>query len=98
MGRMDGGGACLCSPLPLSSAALDELGLALSLQMGMVQGGVTLLSLEVKGDQADLSDAQVFDAGGRSWPTVLRRSHGGDEIGCQVLVPPSRSRRCSWRC
>ena len=71
---------------PLNSARLAELGLSLSLQMGMVQSGMTMLRLEVKGQRAALTDAQVFDADGKPWPTFLQQSDTGEEGMCQIMI------------
>jgi len=82
------GGGFDASEKPLNSAALADLGLSLSVQMGMVQSGMTVLSLQVKGTQATLTDAQVFDADGKPWPTFLQQqdSGGGEESSCQIMV------------
>ncbi len=72
----------------VSDSRLAELGLSLRVQMAMVQGGMTMLSLEVGGSKAALVDAQVFDADGRPWPTTLMQSEqtGGDDHSCQLVV------------
>lgn len=83
-----GGGGFDPSEKPLNSAALADLGLSLSVQMGMVQSGMTMLTLQVKGTQATLTDAQVFDADGKPWPTFLQQQDfgGGEEGSCQIMV------------
>jgi hypothetical protein len=79
-GRMD------WSEKPLSSSALAGLGLTLSVNMGMVQAGVTVLSLQAKGGAA-LRDAQVFDSAGKAWPTFLQgMDFGGDGGSFQIVV------------
>lgn len=71
----------------LQSETLAALGLDLSVQMGMTQPGVTMLMLVVKGKDASLLDAQVFDANGQPWPTQLQAQNFGGESGmCQVIV------------
>jgi hypothetical protein len=72
----------------LSSPALEGLGLSVSVQMCMVQGGVTMLMLQVQGKEAALTDAQVFDADGKPWPTYLSdQDFGMGEAGsCQIMV------------
>ena len=78
------------SEKPLASPALSAIGLSLSMQMGMDQNGMTVLSLQTQGTQAALLDAQVFDASGRPWPTFLQQPNfgGGDESGAsfQIMV------------
>jgi hypothetical protein len=82
------GGGFDSTEKPLNSAALADLGLSLSVQMGMVQSGMTVLSLQVKGTQTTLTDAQVFDTDGKPWPTFLQQqdSGGGEESSCQIMV------------
>lgn len=86
--KMGGGGGFDSSEKPLNSEALAALGLSLSVQMGMVQSGMTVLSLQVKGTQTTLTDAQVFDADGKPWPTFLQQQDmgGGEEGTCQIMV------------
>jgi len=86
--KMMGGGGFDASEKPLNSGALAALGLSLSMQMGMVQSGMTVLSLQVKGTQTTLTDAQVFDADGKPWPTFLQQQDigGGEEGICQIMV------------
>jgi hypothetical protein len=74
------------SAKPLSSAKLMELGLSLSLQIGMVQNGCTMLELQAVGKQAVLAEAQVFDVTGKSWPTFLQQQDSGEEGTCQIVV------------
>jgi hypothetical protein len=70
----------------LNSPKLTELGLSLSLQMGMAQSGMTILTLQVNGQQAALTDAQVFDADGKPWPTFLQQQDVGEQGACQIMV------------
>ena len=70
----------------LSSPSLPELGLTLNFQMGMAQSGFTMLMLQVGGKKAVLSEAQVFDAEGRPWPTFLQQQAFGDEGSCSIMV------------
>jgi hypothetical protein len=73
----------------LNSSRLTDLGLLLSVQMGMVENEMTILTLQVKGKQAALTDAQVFDAEGRSWPTFLQSQSAGEDSeggSCQIMV------------
>ena len=83
---MMGGGGFDSSEKPLNSAKLAELGLSLSVQMGMVQNGMTLLMLQVQGKQAALTDAQAFDAQGRPWPTFLQQQDTSDQGMCQIMI------------
>jgi len=84
--KMMGGGGFDSSEKPLNSAKLAELGLSLSVQMGMVQNGMTLLMLQVQGKQAALTDAQAFDAQGRPWPTFLQQQDTSDQGMCQIMI------------
>ncbi len=86
--KMMGGGGFDSSEKPLNSAALAGLGLTVSVQMGMIQGGMTMLTLQVKGSAATLTDAQVFDAEGKPWPTYLQQQDfgGGDATSCQLMI------------
>jgi hypothetical protein len=52
----------------------------------MVQNAMTMLELQVKGKDAALTDAQVFDANGRPWPTFLQQSDTGEESRCQIMI------------
>jgi hypothetical protein len=72
----------------ITDGRLTALGLSVKVQMAMVQSGMTILSLETSGGKATLVDAQVFDAGGHPWPTVLLQSDstGVDEQSCQIMV------------
>lgn len=72
----------------ITDSRLAELGLSLRVQMAMVQSGMTTLSLETSAGKTALVDAQVFDAEGRPWPTILMHSEssGGEEQSCQILV------------
>jgi hypothetical protein len=72
----------------IADSRLAELGLSLRVQMAIVQGGMTMLSLETSGGKATLVDAQVFDADGRPWPTTLLQSDatGAEDRSCQVMV------------
>jgi hypothetical protein len=70
-GGMMGGRFDESTAKPINSAALAGLGLSLSAQTCVAQSGLTMLTLQVQGQQAALTDAQVFDAGGRPWPTIF---------------------------
>ena len=74
------------TPKALSNPALPELGLTLNFQMGMAQSGFTMLMLQVGGKKAVLSDAQVFDAAGRPWPTFVQQQAFGNEGSCSIVV------------
>jgi len=74
------------SQKPLSDPKLAQLGLALHFQMGMAQAGWTMLMLQVSGSKAALADAQVFDAEGRPWPTMMEQSEMGQDGACQLVV------------
>jgi len=85
---MMGGGGFDQSEKRLNSPELAATGLSAALQMGMLQSGMTMLMLQVKGAGAALTDAQVFDADGRPWPTFLQAQDSGmgDSGSCQILV------------
>lgn len=68
------------------SQALSELGLSVSAGMCMSQAGMTMLTLQVKGKTAALTDVQVFDADGKPWPTMIAQTGMGEEGSCQVVV------------
>jgi hypothetical protein len=70
----------------ISDPKMTELGLSLKLQMAMVQAGMMNLMLQLGGDKAGISGAQVFDAAGRPWPTYLQQTDRGDEPGVTLLV------------
>jgi hypothetical protein len=72
----------------ISDSRLAELGLSFRVQMAMVQGGMTVLSLQTGGGKAALIDAQVFDMDGRPWPTTLMQpeSSGAEDQSCQIMV------------
>lgn len=70
----------------LSNPALPELGLTLTFQMGMAQNGFTMVMLQVGGKKAVLSEAQVFDATGRPWPTFLQQQSFGEQGSCSIIV------------
>ena len=86
--KMMTGGGFDSSEKPLNNAALAAIGLSLSVQMGMAQSGMTMLELQVKGGQAALRDAQVFDADGKPWPTFFTPQDfgNGDASTCRILV------------
>ena len=87
---MNGGGRGFnSSDKTLASDTLAGLGLTVSVQMSMVQNGMTMLSLQIAGKGAALTDAQVFDASGRPWPTFLQpQNFGGmgDSESRQVII------------
>jgi hypothetical protein len=70
----------------LNSARLAALGLSLTTEMGMAQGGMTVLSLRVSGNKADLTDVQAFDADGRPWPTFLQQQDIGEAGMCEIMI------------
>jgi len=86
--KMMGGGGFDQSEKPLNSPELAATGLSVALQMGMLQSGMTVLMLQVKGAGSALTDAQVFDADGRPWPTFLQAQDFGmgDSGSCQIMV------------
>src|SRR5207249_2179608 len=58
-----------------------------SLQMAMQQMGMTMLSLQVRGKQASLVEAQIYDASGQPCPTTLAMEQASGEMAsCQVIV------------
>ena len=74
---MGGGGGMDMAEKHLNSPRLGELGLAISVQMGMVQSGMTMLELQIKGSKGALVDAQAFDADGKPWPTFMETEGAG---------------------
>jgi len=83
------GGGFDASEKSLNSETLTALGVSLSVQTCMAQGGMTMVMLQVAGGQAALTDAQVFDANGKPWPTLfLPQNFGGgdDSESCQIVV------------
>ena len=64
---------------------LDELGLALQLQSGMIQSGMTMLTFSTTAKEATITEVQVFDASGRPWPTMIQNRGQGENM-CQVMV------------
>ena len=71
----------------LTDPALEPLGLALACDEAMIENGMTVLILSVKG-KADIAEAQVFDAAGKAWPTVLQNGNenGADGSSLQLMV------------
>ena len=65
---------------------LPELGLSLNLTMGVVQGSLTSLMMQVEGDKLALIDAQVYDAAGRPWPTFLQKQGFGEENAVTLMI------------
>jgi len=86
--KMMGGGGFDTTEKSLESAPLKALGLEMSVQTCIAQTGMTMLMLQVKGGEAALTDAQVFDADGKPWPTYLQfLNYGNADSGvCQVMV------------
>jgi hypothetical protein len=80
------GGSFDSSEKNFRSDALNALGLSISAAMCMSQSGMTVLTLQVKGKNAALADAQVFDADGRPWPTMLTQMDIGEAGTCQVMI------------
>lgn len=70
----------------LHSPGLTALGLAISVPMCMSQSGMTMLTLQVTGKTAAMTDVQVFDADGKPWPTMLSQMNMGEAGTCQVIV------------
>ena len=71
----------------ISDSRLSGLVASLRVDMAMVQGPMTMISLQTSG-AASLLDAQVFDAEGRPWPTTVVQSSAleGDARSCQLMV------------
>jgi hypothetical protein len=71
----------------LSDPALEPLGLALTCDEAMIENGMTVLNLSVKG-KANIAEVQVFDATGKAWPTVLQNENAGgsEESSLQLMV------------
>jgi hypothetical protein len=88
---MAGGGGVDTAEKHLNSPRLGELGLAISMEEGMTQSGMTTLQLEIKGSKGALVDAQVFDADGKPWPTLMQMEGAGmgDSSSCQLMIAGS---------
>lgn len=86
MAKMMSGGGFNQSEKNLKSQALSDLGLSMSVPMCMSQSGMTMVTLQVTGGNAALTDVQVFDADGKPWPTMLTQRDMGDRGTCQVVV------------
>jgi hypothetical protein len=86
-----GNGAFDGSEKKINSPKLTEMGMPISLQMGMLQSGITMLTLQISGKKGVLVDAQVFDAQGKPWPTFFAPQNmgGGEGNVCQLIVPGS---------
>ena len=71
----------------LSDPALAPLGLALTCDEAMIENGMTVLMLSVKG-KTDIAEVQIFDSAGKAWPTVLQNenSGGSGESSLQLMV------------
>ena len=69
---------------------LREIGLVLQLTMGMSQGSFLSLMFDTSASKASVTDAQIYDADGRPWPTFfLPRGFGGaDAIVVMVAGKP----------
>lgn len=64
----------------ISNPKLAARSLKLTVPMAMSQQGGTMLNLSLEGEKSGLTEAQVFDANGRPWPTFLNsEGSGGDE-------------------
>lgn len=71
----------------VSDPKLTELGLDVKVQMAMMQSGMMNLMFELGGNKANISDAQVFDAAGRPWPTYVQElGRGGGESSLTLVV------------
>lgn len=70
----------------ISDPKLAELGLALKLTMGVSQGPFTSLIFDTSGTRATMTDAQIYDAQGRPWPTFFMRQGFGGEDSMMVMV------------
>lgn len=89
MSKMMVGSGFSASQNPLTSDALAALGLSISMPMCMAQNGMTVLTLQISGKGAALTDAQVFDASGKPWPTFLQSMNFGgmgDSETCEIMV------------
>lgn len=70
----------------VSDPKLAEIGLNVKVQMAMVQAGMMNLMLQLGGEKAGITDAQVFDANGRPWPTFVQEVEAGDEPSLTLMV------------
>lgn len=65
----------------LRNMSLPEFGLKLTFQIGLSESGLTTLVLQAKETKTVFPEAQVFDAKGRPWPTLLlQQGHGHYDI------------------
>lgn len=70
----------------IGDAKLAEAGLTLKLTMGMAQGAFTSLMFDASGSKGAVTDAQIYDADGRPWPTFFMKQGFGGEDSMTVMV------------
>ena len=73
----------------LASPKLRDIGLSMRLQMGMVQNGMTMLTLQTEGSKAVLTGVQVFDGQGKPWPTFMQNEDGAETCELYVAGKPA---------
>jgi hypothetical protein len=73
-------------PVTFAHPGLAEMGYSLTLTMGYIQPGYTMLALNLAGGASGLNDVLIYDASGRPWPTYSRED-GGEERSCQLMIP-----------
>jgi hypothetical protein len=71
----------------LESPALESLNMKLTLGMAMVQAGNIMISLSSESESATVTDACVFDAAGKPWPTLFIKN--GDDLGGSIQIQVS---------
>jgi hypothetical protein len=70
----------------ISDPTLPEMGLSLSLTMGVAQGPITTLMIQAGGTKLSVTDGQVYDAAGRPWPTIFQSQGFGEESSFALMV------------
>jgi hypothetical protein len=82
------GGGFSPSQTPLKSDDLTALGLTVTVTMAMAQSGMTMLTVQIAGKGAAVTDAEIYDAAGKPWPTFLQQSMGesGDSETSEIIV------------
>lgn len=70
----------------VSDPKLVDLGLSLNLTMAVSQGPFTSLVFDTSGSKAKATDAQIYDADGRPWPTFFMRQGFGGEDSLMMMV------------
>ncbi|NLX57579.1 MAG: hypothetical protein GXY74_00655 [Phycisphaerae bacterium] len=74
--------------LTLTHPKLEELGVSVVVEQAQKMGFMTSITLSVKDDKAMLSQAQVFDAHGKPWPTLSPTRNMFGPSGDMTLIVP----------